>query len=357
MASSQSNQSQQASTGQNYSVGQSQGVSTSLGTSQSTGSSYGQGQSTSKSGTRITPGMMGVYNQLLGLNQQNYQNVLGAYNQGQQNLAQGLPSITDSYGALQGDVMNTLGMGQVLGQNGNWGVAGPAAEQIGRQFAQQQGKTTQDVTNRGLGNTSVAGNLANQNTLNAGLAYGSLGSQLAGQAAGYQSQIGQAQRGAQMQGMGMMTDLTKAGLGPLGQQYSNTAGNLTGAYGSSQSYNYQGGQQQASSQNQSYAQNQAANMSSGVNQSSGTSRGGGGSSDPSGYGDSVGNLTRGTWVNNDGSPGGYWDQTQLAGGGAVGGAINGAAQGIANWAGGNFAGGGGDVAGEVNDPLNWGMVA
>lgn len=200
------------------------------------GAGGGVAPGSSQSAPGVIPEMMGVYKELLGINQQHYGNVMNAYQSGQNTLARQLPGIYQGYGQLSGDVMNTLGMGQVLGQNGNWGVAGPAAQAIKDQFEQMRGQTTQDLTSRGLGNTTAVSNAQNQNALFAAKAYGGLGAQLAQTAAGFQSQIGMGGLGAQMQGLGLQTGLTQSALGPLGQQFSNTAGSLTGQYSASQAY-------------------------------------------------------------------------------------------------------------------------
>lgn len=208
--------------------------------SQSSGSSSGSGSSSSSSSTQMIPGMVGIYNQLLGLNQGNYGNILAAYGQGQQQAANQLPGIYGGYNTLGADVQNTLGMGQVLGQNGNWGVADPAAKAIARTYADQVGKTTQQMSNAGLGNTTIGGNLQNQNARAASDSYGALGAQLADKAAGYQSQIGQAGLNARMQGLGMQTGLSQSQGQTLGgYKYGNTAGDLTGQVSSSQSQNSQ----------------------------------------------------------------------------------------------------------------------
>jgi hypothetical protein len=173
---------------------------------------------------------MNVYNQTLGLNQQNYQNILGAYSGGQQNLSANLPAIYQGYGDLQKQIAGTLGQG------GDWGVATPGAQAIAREFAKTQGNTQQQLINSGLGNTTVLGNLSNQNTLMAGQAYGGLAAQLAQTYAGYQSQLGMAGLGARMQGLGMQTGLSQAQGSTLGgYHFANTAGNLTGQQSTSQS--------------------------------------------------------------------------------------------------------------------------
>lgn len=212
---------------------QSLGLQGSQGMTQ--GYTIGGSQQQSQSQTQIVPGMLDVYNQLLGLNQQNYGNVLNAYTQGQQNLSNQLPGITGGYGALGGQVANTLGMGQVLGQNGNWGVATPAAQAIDRSYAQARGGTTQQMTNAGLGNTTVIGNMQNQNARAAADSYGALGAQLADKYAGYQSNIGLAGLAQQMQGLGLEAQMAMARGGSLAGYggFANKAGDLTGSYGQS----------------------------------------------------------------------------------------------------------------------------
>lgn len=204
------------------------------------GSSKGSGSSQSQQSTQVLPSLMAGYNQLLGLNQQNYGNTLNAYSQGQSQLAGGLPSNYASYGQTLGGVGNTLGMGQVLGQNGNWGVAAPAAQAIGQTYAGNVANTTQQMTNAGLGNTTAVGNAQTQNALSAAQAYGGLGAQLAQTYAGYQAQEGNAASAAQMQGLGLQSGLSGAEGGTLGSyRYANTMGSLTGNQGSASSQNSQ----------------------------------------------------------------------------------------------------------------------
>jgi hypothetical protein len=205
---------------------------------------YGQSSSlgTSSSGTQVLPQLFQGYQQLLNLNQNKYQNVLDAYQNGQSSLTGQLPGIYQGYGQIQGQVAKTLGQG------GDWGVATPAAQAIQRQFAQTRGQTDQQLINSGLGNTTLRGNLANQSTLQEGQAYGGLGAQLAQTYAGYQSQLGLSKQGAMMQGLGMQNQLS-SGLGNAlaGQNFSNTMGNLMGNQSQSQNasqssnYGYGGG--------------------------------------------------------------------------------------------------------------------
>jgi hypothetical protein len=181
--------------------------------------------SQSQSSTGIVPGMMDLYNNALNLNAQNYQNILGAYNQGSQALNASLPGIYSGYGQLGGQIANTLGQGST-----GWGVATPAAQAIAQSFANQQGSSQQQMINAGLGNTTALQNATNQNTLFAGQAYGSLGAQLAQTYAGYQAQTGMAGLAAQMQGLGMQSGLLQnEGQTLASQKYAlpNVLGNFS----------------------------------------------------------------------------------------------------------------------------------
>lgn len=186
----------------------------------------------------IVPGMMDVYNQLVGINQQRYQNVLSAYQQGLGQLNTQLGGIYGGYNQLTNRVLGQLGLA-----GGGWGIAAPAATAIRQQQAQTGGQVQQRMIDAGLGNTTVQANLAQQNALYAQQAYGSLGSQLAQTAAGYTSQIGLAGLSARMQGAGLAANYYQGGLGHLGQQLHNPAGNMIGNFGQSvsTSYGYGGG--------------------------------------------------------------------------------------------------------------------
>jgi hypothetical protein len=249
-------------------------------------SSTSSGTSTSQgtSSPVMIPGMESVYNQLLGINQGHYQNVMGAYQQGQNMAANQLPGIYDSYSGLTGQVENTLGLGGALGGS-NWGVAQPAETQIEKTFAAQQGQTTQQMTDAGLGNTTVKGNLGTQNAAAAGLALGGLGAQLAQTAAGYEGQIGQAGLASRMQGLGIQTGLAGQAMGPMGQQFSNTAGALSGQSSqqtSSASQQSRSAGQGGQTPQQNGQQNPNANMGGGnpTIGAGGQGSGGGGSGVP-----------------------------------------------------------------------------
>ncbi len=189
-------------------------------------SSSSSSRSGSTSQTRIVPGMMAVYNQLLGLNQQNYQNLQSGYGDAQQRLASQLNTVYQGYGDIETRVMKMLGV-----EGGGWGVATPAANAIRQQATQAQGSNMQNMINAGLGNTTVLANLTNQNSLQTNQAYGELGSKLADYAAGYAERIGLARQQAMLSGAGMQSQLASGYLSNLaGYQFQNTAGNLLGTF-------------------------------------------------------------------------------------------------------------------------------
>lgn len=188
-----------------------------------------QSSGSAASGTRVLPELMGVYNQLLGLNQSRYQNVLGAYQNAQASLTSQLPGLYQGYDQLAQQNRDILGL-----SGGGWGVAQPAATEIGRTFAGRLGAADQQMISSGLGNSTVRASLGNQIAREQANAYGALGAQLANQAAGYQTQIGLARQNAYQGGLQMQNQLS-AGMGNAlaGMTFANTAGGLTGGYSTS----------------------------------------------------------------------------------------------------------------------------
>jgi hypothetical protein len=185
---------------------------------------------------------MDMYNQLLDLNQQNYSNILGAYNNGITNSQNQTNQIAGGFTDLEHQIENTLGMGAALGKNGNWGVAGPAADAIERTFAKARGDTDQGLINAGLGSTTLRGNLQNQNALAAGQAYGSLGAQLAQTLAGYQANLGTQGLQTRMAGLQQQNQLFgQMGNTLGGYRFANTFGNLYGQQSNSTSGSGGGG--------------------------------------------------------------------------------------------------------------------
>lgn len=183
----------------------------------------GVGSGSSVSQPTVIPEMVNLYNQSLDLNKQNYQNILNAYNTGQQRAAATLPDIYSGYNALQSKVADLLGYG---GQA--FGVLNPEMTRINQQAAQRQGDIQQSLINRGLGNTTVLGNMANQSEYFRQLSLSDLGAKLANMYAGATQSIGQAGLGAQMQGLGMQTNLSEAMGRTLGGYRFSEPGPLVG---------------------------------------------------------------------------------------------------------------------------------
>lgn len=112
------------------------------------------------------------YQNSLQANQQNYNNIIGGYQ----------------------NVMNNVG--NTLGQGGTpWGVAAPAAQAIQDTYQQQAGGAFQNSINKGVGNTTAASASQRGAGLDAQKAYAGLGSQLASTYAGYEANLGQSQLG------------------------------------------------------------------------------------------------------------------------------------------------------------------
>lgn len=156
--------------------------------------------STQQSGSNlvVTPDLwqQQMYQQLMGYNLSNYNQILNSY--GSQ-----MESLGNIYQTVLGGVRDTLGQG------GGWGVATPAAQQIAQTYASRRGQTDQQMISSGLNNTTVRQSMQNQNALGEAQAYGGLGAQLANMYAGYQSQLGG-------QYMGQQAGLTGQLLGQLG---------------------------------------------------------------------------------------------------------------------------------------------
>lgn len=230
----------------NQSQNQSSQGSQNWSQSQQTAANQAQAQNTSQSSTGIVSGMQDVYNQLLSLNAQHYGNAQSVYNSAQQNLASNLPSIYNGYNQVQSDVENTLGLGGALGGS-NWGVAQPAETAIQNAALQQQGQNTQNMTNAGLGNTTAVANAADQINYQQQQATAGLGANLAQTAAGYQSQIGMAGLGAQMQGLGQQTGIATSNLPIANTQTALPSSSLTGQFSTGQGTSVSTGASQGTS--------------------------------------------------------------------------------------------------------------
>lgn len=185
----------------------------------------GQSVSQQQSGVGMVPGMVDVYNQLLGLNQQNYNQVLGAFAQGQQTLAPQLAAVNDLFDRQRGENANL------------WKDAyNVAAGDIRRQAVTNQGRIQQQLINAGLGGSTVLANLSLGAERQAAQEYQRLSTGLAQQEAANRTALTNAQANAWLQGLGMRSNLYGQQGGALANyRFANTAGDLTGPYASSTS--------------------------------------------------------------------------------------------------------------------------
>jgi hypothetical protein len=130
-------------------------------------------------------GGLGSYQTQLSQAQDSYSDVMSGYQSALSGQQAAQAPIQAGYGALQGQVANTLGYGGTP-----WGVAAPAAQSIADLYASQSGNAQQGLINSGLGNSTVLQSVQRGIGLDAAKAYGGLGAQLAQTYAGYQSQLG-----------------------------------------------------------------------------------------------------------------------------------------------------------------------
>ena len=120
-----------------------------------------------------------AYNNALAMNSKNYSNIMAGYNQTMANQGGVQQGLNAGYKNLAGDVQNTI-----------QGVDASQRQAITDQYAAARGQSTQDLTNRGLGNTTVA------SSVNRGLGFDeaksniALSNQMAQLQAGYKSQLG-----------------------------------------------------------------------------------------------------------------------------------------------------------------------
>ena len=120
-----------------------------------------------------------AYNAALAMNSQNYSNILNGYQQTAANQSNVQKGIQGGYNQLGTDVQNTI-----------QGVDASQRQAISDQYAQAQGQATQDLTNRGLGNTTVTNSVNRGLGLDQAKANIALSNQMAQLQAGYKSQLG-----------------------------------------------------------------------------------------------------------------------------------------------------------------------
>jgi hypothetical protein len=150
--------------------------------------------------------MPDLYGDMLNRSMSNYGNVLKAFSSGQANLSSSLPGIYAGYDQLDHRVGDLLGQSYALG-----------AGDIQKQAAVNSANVTQGLANRGLSNSTIWGNLQNQQSQQTQREYAGLALGVANQALDRQTQIRMARQAAQMQGLGLQTNL-------YGQQGSTLAG-------------------------------------------------------------------------------------------------------------------------------------
>lgn len=121
----------------------------------------------------------GAYDQALAFNRQNYGNILQGYQQAAQAQQANQAGIAQGYGQLSADVLGGL-----------QGVGASRQQDIASAYQAQRGRATQDMINRGLGNSTVALGMQRGINLDEQRAQTDLANQLAQLRAGYQSQLG-----------------------------------------------------------------------------------------------------------------------------------------------------------------------
>lgn len=183
-------------------------------------------------GSAFVSGGPSYYKQQLDTNMGQYNDIKSGY----AGISGNIGSIYDqAKSGLDTSLQSVLGGIGVTKEN-PWGYAKPAAEAIDRSFTAARGKTDSALTSGGLGNTTVRGSLQNQNALQAGQAYGGLGSQLAQTATGYMAQYGLAGSQLMAQKAGALGGLGSSYLGNLAgfhmnPQYPPVGQNIVGGHG------------------------------------------------------------------------------------------------------------------------------
>lgn len=121
------------------------------------------------------------YNSALGQNQALYNNILQGYQQTAANQTNAQQAIGSGYNQLYNNVLGGI---QGIGQSQSQAIADV--------YAQQSGGLAQQLTNSGLGNTTVAAQMQRGPQLDAQKAQVALANQMAQLTAGYQSNLGMA---------------------------------------------------------------------------------------------------------------------------------------------------------------------
>ena len=166
------------------------------------GNSSGAGAIGARSPGQVAGAYQGAYNNALAMNQSNYQNVIGGYQRllSQQTTAQ--QAIQSGYRNLYNDVVTRVE-----------GIGRARAEQINRSSAAQLAASSQQLIDRGLGNTTIQSSVNRGVEADRNLAQLQLSDQVAERTAGYMSNLGLAGLSAQERGL---NDTNRIGLSQLG---------------------------------------------------------------------------------------------------------------------------------------------
>lgn len=161
-----------------------------------------------------------AYNDALAMNRQNYENVLGGFQQTAEQQRAAQEAITAGYGQVAGDLNQSLfetaqgyGVLDTRIQDMLAGVGGARAQEIADAYAAQRGDAYQGLVNRGLGNTTVANSIERGISLDEQKAYTQLADTLANTRAGYMSNVGLAGLGFRGQAAQAVAGQQSRGLG------------------------------------------------------------------------------------------------------------------------------------------------
>jgi hypothetical protein len=172
----------------------------------------------------VAAAYQGAYNNALAMNQSNYNNILSGY----QNLLSRNSTAQQAIQAGYSNLYNNV-IGQVQG------IGQAQAQQIDRQYQADLATGSQQLVDRGLGNTTIQESVNRGAAADRNLAQLQLQDTVASRTAGYMSSLGLAGLQQQQQGVNTSNDLALSQLGfqnsvqanyPNGGVYGNLAQNL-----------------------------------------------------------------------------------------------------------------------------------
>ncbi len=251
MSSLSYNTNQSAGSNYGYGVSGSEGQSTGSNQSQNTASSNSQSQSTSGPDSGLMQRWDTGYRNAIDSHTALHDQMLQGYSDVLSRVGSQADRVQAGYQGLSGDVLGRI-----------QGIDSGRRQEIADTYARQQGSAATDLTNRGLGNTTV------KSAVDRGLQYdqqkalNSLSNQTAGMQAGYMSQLGSAGLGAQSQAQGQMASLG-------GQYMGNLSSYLLQPLGWAPNRSDASSTSTSQSQGTSSGQNQSTNRSWGQNENQG----------------------------------------------------------------------------------------